>query len=71
MNILLFVTICIQFVVGIFGMMFAADKGDKEMPWVITFVLIFIVSLTVASTLWFTGTNEPQAQVIRSCGCEK
>lgn len=71
MTILLFITLIVQFIVGMLGMMFAADKSDKEMPWVISFVLIFIVSLTVASTLWFTGTNEPQAQVIRSCECEK
>ncbi len=73
MNILLFITVCVQFVVGMFGMMRAADRigSDKEIPWVIAFVFIFIVSLTVASTLWFTDTNEPQAQVIRSCGCEK
>ncbi len=72
MTILLFITLIVQFIVGMLGMMFAADRSDKEMPWVVSFVLIFIISLTVASTLWLTGANEPQAQIIHSnCGCEK
>ena len=71
-TILLFITLIVQFIVGMLGMMFAADRGDKEMPWVISFVFIFIISLTVASTLWFTSPSEPQTQIINSsCGCKK
>ena len=71
MNLLLFITLIVQFIVGMMGISATGTRRDETF-WVITFVLIFIVSLTVASTLWFTDTSEPQTQVIHSnCGCEK